>query len=370
MSSMPSVINFPRFHIPDDLFSLMGKRRPLPDQESEVHISHIPHDDSGTTKPLPTRESICSYEKWSGEGVTKKLLSSGIIWKDLKDGQLRRTEGVPATTDINELPASPPLPRNHLFPPWKSDTTHSPMPIPSDACIKGQDISDYDPSMTPAPAAALSAEVELLEFLRVHPHPNVVHFYGCIRIGDLLTSACLRRNKCTLECAMNGNMFLSSRRVTRGIRAALKHLHSLGIAHGNLNVANTMLSDTGDPVVINFERACRRAQTPYSGREERTLEPLQPLLQLGGAAGGDDQDPHLCKVVCAEEFERATQEDYEALQAIEREIDAYARARWRAKVQRFLSVFRPASLPLRPAQWGRVVHVLTNILVPIMMFIA
>jgi serine/threonine protein kinase len=45
---------------------------------------------------------------------------------------------------------------------------------------------------------------------------------------------------------------LNKEAIMAGMRSALEHLHSLGLAHNDFNVSNIMLSSDGQPILIDF----------------------------------------------------------------------------------------------------------------------
>jgi serine/threonine protein kinase len=56
--------------------------------------------------------------------------------------------------------------------------------------------------------------------------------------------------------------------IMSGIRFALDHLHSIGVAHNDLNPANIMIGGGNQPVLIDF-RSCQ----PFSKRLMSTRTP-------------------------------------------------------------------------------------------------
>ncbi|KAJ5159282.1 uncharacterized protein N7500_008933 [Penicillium coprophilum] len=126
----------------------------------------------------------------------------------------------------------------------------------------------------------IAREIETYEFLRRNSHPNLATYYGCIDTHGRVSGLCLRRYTSTLLEAVNPQRlgkvaFLSSTRelVTAkmksgldGILAAIKHLHSFGLVHNDINPANIMLDDDGTFILIDFD-SCR-----YIGESLRNTE--------------------------------------------------------------------------------------------------
>ncbi|RAL15699.1 uncharacterized protein BO97DRAFT_458571 [Aspergillus homomorphus CBS 101889] len=101
----------------------------------------------------------------------------------------------------------------------------------------------------------ITREVETCEILRKHPHPHIATYYGYQATRGRVSGLCFKRYASTLlesvnPQSLNKVAFRSSARelVTadmgtrlEGIRAAVTHLHSLGLVHNDINPANVML---------------------------------------------------------------------------------------------------------------------------------
>ncbi len=55
----------------------------------------------------------------------------------------------------------------------------------------------------------------------------------------------------------------------QGLKAGVNHLHALGLAHNDINPLNVMFSDSGEPVLLDFD----------------TCQPLGTELSKGGGVG-------------------------------------------------------------------------------------
>ncbi|KAL5363912.1 kinase-like protein [Aspergillus floccosus] len=126
----------------------------------------------------------------------------------------------------------------------------------------------------------IAREVETCEILRKKTHPNIATYYGCNECHGRVSGLCFKRYTSTLLAAVNPQYlnkaaFLSSGRqlvtenVTSGLQgllAAIKHLHSLGIVHNDINPANIMLDEESKLILIDFD-SCR-----YLGESLRSTE--------------------------------------------------------------------------------------------------
>jgi serine/threonine protein kinase len=116
----------------------------------------------------------------------------------------------------------------------------------------------------------ITREIGTCETLRKNPHPNIAAYYGYTESCGRVSGLCFKRYPSTLLEAVNPRRlgkaaFLSSARdLVRenmktsldGILAAIKHLHSLGIVHNDINPANIMLDEDGTFILIDFD-SCR-----------------------------------------------------------------------------------------------------------------
>ncbi|KAJ5364404.1 uncharacterized protein N7496_010117 [Penicillium cataractarum] len=139
----------------------------------------------------------------------------------------------------------------------------------------------------------ISREVETCEILRENPHPNIATYYGCNENNGRVSGLCFRRYKSTLLEAVNPQhlnkaAFLSSGRelVTESIKsglqellAAIKHLHSLGFVHNDINPANFMLDEEGMLILIDFDSCRNFGESLRSTETKRTHHWHDPAVE-------------------------------------------------------------------------------------------
>ncbi|KAE8146927.1 kinase-like protein [Aspergillus avenaceus] len=116
----------------------------------------------------------------------------------------------------------------------------------------------------------ITREIKTCQILRENPHPSIAIYYSFTESDGRVSGLCFRRYVSTLLETVNPRRlgkaaFRSSRRrsVTEdmrsgldGVLAAIKHLHSLGLVHNDVNPANIILDEDGTLVLIDFE-SCR-----------------------------------------------------------------------------------------------------------------
>lgn len=105
-------------------------------------------------------------------------------------------------------------------------------------------------------ADGLLREVTILERLRAHPHPSIVPYYGCIVEDGRITHLCLKRCICSLGDYASKRGLLSTQdknALEDGIEAGIRHLHSLGLAHNDINPGNICIDIHQKPMIIDFD---------------------------------------------------------------------------------------------------------------------
>jgi hypothetical protein len=143
-------------------------------------------------------------------------------------------------------------------------------------------------------------EAQTMEFLAQHPHPHIVGYYGCRVKRGRITGLVLEIFAFTHDLAfakIRPDLYkgiFDKDRIIKGVRLALDHLHALGLAHNDVNPANIMLGDRGEPKVIDFGSCqpfgnhlmsagtagwCReRSSTSDKANDEYSLQLLGPWL--------------------------------------------------------------------------------------------
>ncbi|CAI6330824.1 unnamed protein product [Periconia digitata] len=98
----------------------------------------------------------------------------------------------------------------------------------------------------------LSSEIGILETLRAHPHPNIAEYHGVLLHpflgGSHVTDILYTRYATDLDDFYANPAARSpanSALILNGVKAAIAHLHSLGIAHHDVRPANIFLDVEG-----------------------------------------------------------------------------------------------------------------------------
>jgi len=121
----------------------------------------------------------------------------------------------------------------------------------------------------------LLGEAEVLQFLNQHPHPNIIKFHGCTVNRGRITGIALEKYSVILQYRHEDVPHpLDVDACMHGIRAAVKHLHSFGLAHNDLNPTNIALDSDDNPILLDFG-SCRK---------------FGEGLLSGGTSGWTDED--------------------------------------------------------------------------------
>ncbi|KAH6878446.1 hypothetical protein BKA58DRAFT_354542 [Alternaria rosae] len=121
----------------------------------------------------------------------------------------------------------------------------------------------------------LLGEAEVLQIIEQNPHQKTIRFHGCVVNRSRFTG--IARNKYSVILQYRHEDVpqpLDVEACMRGIRSALEHLHSLGLAHNDLNPTNIALDGNDNPILLYF-RSCRR---------------FSEVLLSGGTSGSIDEN--------------------------------------------------------------------------------
>lgn len=177
------------------------------------------------------------------------------------------------------------IPVSAFCPLWRPEFTRAPNPLPNNTYIKTPRLTSIDwLHEGPQPnyiADSILNEVEVCEVLTRNPHPNIVRYLGCQVSNSRITGICFAKYTRTLMETVNPGHYMKRQlrsvygkgedyyHLLRGIENGIRHLHSLGFVHNDINPSNIMLcNDTA--VIIDFG-SCRR-QGASLDRVGRTYE--------------------------------------------------------------------------------------------------
>jgi serine/threonine protein kinase len=100
---------------------------------------------------------------------------------------------------------------------------------------------------------ALLNEALVMEQVSKPPHPSIIEYHGCRVRRGRITAIVLERLDQTLSQYARTPAFhlLDKGRFIEALESAVDFVHSLGLAHNDINPDNIMVKD-GMPVLIDF----------------------------------------------------------------------------------------------------------------------
>ncbi|KAJ6177978.1 hypothetical protein N7519_008439 [Penicillium mononematosum] len=103
------------------------------------------------------------------------------------------------------------------------------------------------------PKAVLD-ETIVMERISRSPHRNVIRYYGCRVKRGYITPIVLERLDQTLSEYASTSDFqqLDKVKFFESLKSAVEHLHTIGLAHNDINPNNIMVKN-GSPVLIDFD---------------------------------------------------------------------------------------------------------------------
>ncbi|KAI9467473.1 kinase-like domain-containing protein, partial [Coemansia mojavensis] len=120
------------------------------------------------------------------------------------------------------------------------------------------------------PRSAFDSEIDAHEKISRNPHKNICKYYGCLEsdpgyMDNKIVGIVLERYNITLKQAVEKNLLQDKDKIVHGLESAIKHLHSIDIVHGDINPNNIMVSNDGEPIVIDFDSSSTKS--PKGGSE-------------------------------------------------------------------------------------------------------
>ncbi|KXG51633.1 uncharacterized protein PGRI_090260 [Penicillium griseofulvum] len=139
-----------------------------------------------------------------------------------------------------------------------------------DTHVKRPRLISYDriyKSHPNAIAESILAEAKVCELLLQYPHSNIAIYHGCQVSGDRIRGLCFTKYSHTLMKEVNSGALMkrqarSMRKTSKdyssvlaGVESGIRHLHSLGLVHNDINPSSIMFD--GDELVIIDFGSCR-----------------------------------------------------------------------------------------------------------------
>ncbi|KAM0420277.1 hypothetical protein ACHAPT_011938 [Fusarium lateritium] len=153
------------------------------------------------------------------------------------------------------IKALQPIPDADVFPKVPADTA---VTIAVDhqgpSFCKRPGLFQFEPGRNTGTPKLVLDETLIMETLSKNPHPNIIHYQGCRVKRGRITGIVLDRHQTTLEQFATGpglkDLDLDS--FLAAVQSAVDHLHTLGLAHNDINPGNIMMAKGNAPVLIDF----------------------------------------------------------------------------------------------------------------------
>lgn len=174
-------------------------------------------------------------EEWSSRDDFKRTLITAFVEGDAYVGKSPRR--MKDLDDFDILQLLEPVPSENVFPAFSQDLTKAPPFNSTEHYLKAPQFAyeDREPGRAFV-ADRLRSEIEVLERLRKQPHPSIVTYHGCVVREGRITHICLQRYCCNLVEYRDTNLSEAQCSVLLAqIRDGVDFLHSLGIAHNDIN---------------------------------------------------------------------------------------------------------------------------------------
>lgn len=159
------------------------------------------------------------------------------------------------------------IPDSEIYPEVPSDTTLTMAAIGLDdtsAFIKRPGLNCYESVKgTNYIPKGILEESLIMEQISQTQHPNIIRYLGCRVRRGRITAIFLERLEHTLMQYIyeSGFASLDKSQFVEALESAVAYLHSLGLAHNDINPYNIMVREDGTPVLIDFG-SCQ----PFDGR--------------------------------------------------------------------------------------------------------
>lgn len=132
--------------------------------------------------------------------------------------------------------------------------TQAPNSLSLDIFIKRPSMISYADSKSLTEISSLFMhEAQMCERIKKSPHPNIAKYFGChVDERGIITGLCFKRYNKTLHQMVKAGETFDRPKCLSSIKAGIKHLHSLGIIHCDINPHN-VFSDKSTFVIGDFD---------------------------------------------------------------------------------------------------------------------
>lgn len=201
---------------------------------------------------------------YSGGGDAEKARVRGVIvYGNYSSLFIARFPGesytCPPDDRLHELQGEP-IPLEHVLPTYNPDVfTEAPKPLPKGSYIKHANTLRYmhNGQRDNHVSELVRHEALACEVFKRFPHPNIASYLGCQVVNDMIIALCFEKYSETLHHRLDANRIpVEKDRCLKDIRMGIKHMHTHGYGHNDINPHNVMFNADGMVVLIDFD-SCR-----------------------------------------------------------------------------------------------------------------
>lgn len=229
---------------------------------------------SGQTLKAPkltSLQDLTIIEAWDGERNAPKYVTFYLVTADEEVwfGQSFKNKRDITLDEYHE--ALERVPDEEIYPeiPPNTKITLAPDNITDPLYIKRPGLNSYETMKgTLFIVKNVLDETLVMEKICETQHPNIIKYYGCRTRRGRITSIVLERHDYTLSQYIHEPGFhnMNKPKFMDALESVVSHIHSMGLAHNDINPDNVMLGDDELPVLVDFGSCA-----PYG----------QPLESLG-----------------------------------------------------------------------------------------
>ncbi|KAG6107325.1 hypothetical protein E4U13_007026 [Claviceps humidiphila] len=166
---------------------------------------------------------------------------------------------IPITIDLDKLNKIP-IDTDTIWPRYSARLLQAPSPVPQDSYLKETDLYSYEEC-----PKGMEAQETPLSDLVLHE----IEAYELLSSEKASASQYCRIPRLRRE--LKDSTPFDKDLLLEGIDRGIRHLHSLGIVHNDINPTNIMFDELDRPVIIDFDSWGREGQKLERGMKKGTL---------------------------------------------------------------------------------------------------
>lgn len=165
-----------------------------------------------------------------------------------------------SSVNLNELEMVH-IPVENIWPQFSDQFLRAPDQPSPEYYIKEPNLLNYgDAPTTLQTSNQILNEVLVCELLKANPHPNIAAYTGCVVACGRIRGLCFMRYEMTIAERLRKTDDFDKDLCLREIETGVRHLHSLGLVHNDINPTNIMVDGNDRAIIIDFDTCYRNGQ--------------------------------------------------------------------------------------------------------------